>query len=86
MKRYLGIYPGLSGAWAVIEFYNGVAMLIDVIDMLSIGTGAKARVDVITTAKWITKHVSSIAYLESAQAYPTKGASSGFSYGSDRSG
>lgn len=32
MTRYLGIYPGLSGASAIVEFYNGVAMLIDVID------------------------------------------------------
>jgi crossover junction endodeoxyribonuclease RuvC len=79
--KCVGIDPGLSGALATVEFFNGVPTLIDVIDMPSTGTGAKARVDVIAAAEWIGKHGPSIAYIERAQAYPAQGASSGFSYG-----
>ena len=81
MPRYLGIDPGLSGALAIVETINGLPLLVDTIDMPSIGTGAKARVDVIAAAKWIGKHAPSAAYVERAQAFPGQGASSGFSYG-----
>ena len=81
MSRYLGIDPGLSGALAVIETYNGAPALIDAIDMPAVGTGAKARVDIIAAAQWIAKHSPSTAYVERAQAFPGQGASSGFSYG-----
>ena len=78
MTRYLGVDPGLSGALAVIEMFNGVPALIDAIDMPSIGTGAKARVAIIAAAQWIAKHSPSTAYVERAQAFPGQGASSGF--------
>jgi Holliday junction resolvasome RuvABC endonuclease subunit len=81
MSRYLGVDPGLSGALAIVETFNGVPTLVDAIDMPSVGTGAKARVDVIAAAQWIAKHSPSTAYVERAQAYPGQGASSGFSYG-----
>jgi Holliday junction resolvasome RuvABC endonuclease subunit len=81
MTRYLGVDPGLSGALAIIETINSVPVLIDVIDMPSTGTGAKARVDIIAAAEWIAKHAPSTAYVERAQAFPGQGASSGFSYG-----
>jgi hypothetical protein len=81
MTRYLGIDPGLSGALAIVETINGVPMLVDVTDMPATGTGAKARVDVIAAATWISQHAPSTAYIERAQAYPGQGASSGFSYG-----
>jgi crossover junction endodeoxyribonuclease RuvC len=79
--KALGVDPGLSGALAIVETFNGVPTLIDAIDMPSVGTGAKARVDVIAEAQWIGKHAPSTAYVERAQAYPGQGASSGFSYG-----
>jgi len=81
MPRYLGIDPGLSGALAIVETINGLPVLVDVIDMPSTGTGAKARVDIIAAASWIAKHAPSTAYVERAQAFPGQGASSGFSYG-----
>src|SRR5258707_640317 len=81
MTRYLGIDPGLSGALAIVEPINGIPMLLDVIDMPSTGTGAKARVDIIAAAEWIANHAPSTAYVERAQPSPGKGASSGFSYG-----
>jgi crossover junction endodeoxyribonuclease RuvC len=81
MTRYLGIDPGLSGALAIVETINGVSALVDAIDMPATGTGAKARVDIITAAQWIAKHAPWMAYVERAQAFPGQGASSGFSYG-----
>lgn len=82
MTKYLGIDPGLSGALAIVETINGdVPALIDAIDMPAVGTGAKARVDIIAAAQWIAKHAPSVAYVERAQAFPGQGASSGFSYG-----
>lgn len=81
MARYLGIDPGLSGALAIVETINDVPVLVDVIDMPSTGTGAKARVDIIAAAQWIAKHAPSTALVERAQAFPGQGASSGFSYG-----
>jgi crossover junction endodeoxyribonuclease RuvC len=82
VTKYLGIDPGLSGALAIVETINGdVPALIDAIDMPAVGTGAKARVDIIAAAQWIAKHAPSVAYVERAQAFPGQGASSGFSYG-----
>ena len=81
MTRFLGVDCGLSGALAVVETFNGVPALIDAIDMPAVGTGAKARVDIIAAAQWIAKHSPSTCYLERGQAFPGQGASSGFSYG-----
>ena len=81
MTRYLGIDPGHSGALAVVEIIGGVAALIDALDMPVAGTNAKARVDAIAAAEWITQHAPSAAFVERAQAFPGQGASSGFLYG-----
>ena len=81
MTCYLGIDCGLSSALAIVETINDVPVMVDVIDMPAIGTGAKARVDVIAAAAWIRKHAPSIGYVERGQAFPGQGASSGFSYG-----
>jgi crossover junction endodeoxyribonuclease RuvC len=81
MTLYLGVDPGLSGALAIVETFNGVPALIDAIDMPAVGTGAKARVDTVGAAQWIAKHSPSTAFVERAQAFPGQGASSGFSYG-----
>jgi crossover junction endodeoxyribonuclease RuvC len=79
--KALEIDHGLSGALAIVDLVNSVPMLIDLIDMPSTGTGAKARVDVIAVAEWIAQHGPSVAFIERAQAFPGQGASSGFSYG-----
>ena len=81
MTRYLGIDPGISGALAIIEMVNGVPALVDAVDMPAVGSGAKARVDILAAAQWIAKHAPSTGYNERGQAFPGQGASSGFSYG-----
>jgi crossover junction endodeoxyribonuclease RuvC len=81
MTKFLGIDPGISGALAIVETINGIPALVDAIDMPSVGTGAKVRVDIIAAATWIRQLAPSVAYIERAQAFPGQGASSGFSYG-----
>jgi crossover junction endodeoxyribonuclease RuvC len=81
MTRYLGVDPGLSGALAIVETVNDIPMLVDATDMPCTGSGTKARVDVIAAAEWIAKHAPSTAYIERAQAFPGRGARSGFVYG-----
>jgi crossover junction endodeoxyribonuclease RuvC len=60
---------------------NGVPALVDAVDMPAVGSGAKARVDILAAAQWIAKHASSTGHIERGQALPGQGASSGFSYG-----
>jgi crossover junction endodeoxyribonuclease RuvC len=80
--KMLGCDPGLSGGLAVIETINGAApRLIESIDIPVVGTGTKARVDVIAVRNFITMHQPAIALIEVAQAMPRQGSSSGFRYG-----
>src|SRR5262249_32771673 len=79
--KVLGIDPGLTGALAVVETINGVSMLVDIADVPVTGTAAKARVNVIATAAWTTKHAPSLAFVERAQAFPGQGRPSAFVYG-----
>jgi hypothetical protein len=80
MTRYLGVDCGLSGALAVIEMVSGLPTLVDVIDMPTMNTGRKARVDVLAAVEWIRRYAPSACYLERAQAMPRQGSSSGFIY------
>jgi crossover junction endodeoxyribonuclease RuvC len=80
--RILGIDPGVHGGLAVIELNDGaVPQLIDAIDIPTVGTGAKERVDVLALRTWIQAHRPDRAGIERGQAMPKQGASSGFKYG-----
>jgi crossover junction endodeoxyribonuclease RuvC len=79
--RVLGIDPGVRGGLAVGSDGNGVGILLDAIDIPTVGTGAKERVDVITVHAWIEQYKPDFALIERAQAMPRQGASSGFKYG-----
>ena len=81
MTRYLGVDTGCSGALSILESVNGVPTLLDVIDMPTIGTGAKIRIDAIAAAEWIAKYGPSVAYIERTQAFPLQGRSSAFNFG-----
>ena len=78
--KILGIDPGINGGIAIIEIVD-VPTVIDAIDIPTIGTGAKERVDVLAIQKWIEQHRPALAFIERAQAMPKQGASSGFKYG-----
>jgi hypothetical protein len=77
----LGIDPGIRGGLAVVSDTSSIGLLVDVIDIPAIGTGAKERVDVIAVRTWIEQHKRDFALIERAQAMPRRGASSGFKYG-----
>ena len=80
--RLLGIDPGLSGGLAIVEITDGAApVLIAAIDIPTVGTGAKERVDPLAIRTWIGEYRPRIAFIERAQAMPRQGASSGFKYG-----
>jgi crossover junction endodeoxyribonuclease RuvC len=81
VTRILGVDPGLSGAFAVIEMINGVPVLVDAADVPVTGTGAKARIDAIAATEWISRHAPSMAYIERTQAHPGQGRSSAFIFG-----
>jgi crossover junction endodeoxyribonuclease RuvC len=79
--KLLGIDPGIHGGLAIVDADDGVGVLVDVIDIPTIGTGARERVDVVAIRDWILRHQPAFALVERAQAMPRQGASSGFKYG-----
>jgi crossover junction endodeoxyribonuclease RuvC len=80
--KILGVDPGIRGGLAVVALADSTApTLLDAIDILVIGTGAKERVDVLGIRQWVLAHRPDHAVIERAQAMPKQGASSGFKYG-----
>jgi crossover junction endodeoxyribonuclease RuvC len=79
----LGVDPGIRGGLAIVAISpDGAApQLVDVIDIPTVGAGAKERVDTIAIHAWIAQHAPQHAFVERAQAMPKQGASSGFKYG-----
>jgi crossover junction endodeoxyribonuclease RuvC len=82
MTLLLGIDPGIHGGLAIVAIDNGTApRLVEAIDIPTVGTGAKERVDAIAFRDWIAAYQPQHAYIERAQAMPQQGSSSGFKYG-----
>jgi crossover junction endodeoxyribonuclease RuvC len=80
--KILGVDPGIRGGLAVVLVDSGHgAQLLDAIDIPTVGTGAKERVDVIALRTWVLLHRPDHCLIERAQAMPKQGASSGFKYG-----
>jgi Holliday junction resolvasome RuvABC endonuclease subunit len=80
--KIIGIDPGIHGGCAIVELENGAApRLVDAIDIPTVGTGAKERVDVLALQAWIQTHRPDCAGIERGQALPRQGSSSGFKYG-----
>jgi crossover junction endodeoxyribonuclease RuvC len=77
----LGIDPGIRGGLAVVNEGNGVGTLLDAIDIPTVGSGARERVNVLAVRVWIKQQKPHFALIERAQAMPRQGASSGFKYG-----
>jgi crossover junction endodeoxyribonuclease RuvC len=76
-----GIDPGIRGGLAVVDSADGVGVLVDAIDILVVGAGAKERVDVAAIRDWIDRFKPALVLIERAQAMPHQGGSSGFKYG-----
>jgi Holliday junction resolvasome RuvABC endonuclease subunit len=80
--KLLGVDPGIRGACALIEIdEDGSLRVIAAIDIPTIGTGAKERVNVHAVQEWILQHGPHRAFIERGQAMPRQGASSGFKFG-----
>jgi crossover junction endodeoxyribonuclease RuvC len=80
--RVLGIDPGVHGGLAIVAINDGVTpALVDAIDVPTIGTGAKERIDVLALRKWIEMHRPQHALIERAGSMPKQGAASTFKYG-----
>jgi crossover junction endodeoxyribonuclease RuvC len=80
--KVLGVDPGIHGGLALVEIDDGTApALLEAIDLPTVGTKAKERVDVLALRTWIMARQPQHAFIERAQAMPKQGASSGFKYG-----
>src|SRR4029077_12738292 len=80
--KIVGVDPGINGGLAVVEIDNGTApRIIDAIDIPTIGTGAKTRVDVLAIKKWLEAHQPDHAAIERAGVMPRQGIASGYRYG-----
>jgi hypothetical protein len=79
--RVLGVDPGICGACALLEIDEDNIRVFDTIDIPTIGTGAKERVNVHAVQEWILRHGPRFGFIERGQALPKQGASSGYKYG-----
>lgn len=76
-----GVDPGVKGGLAIVRSDDSIDQLADAIDIPTIGSGAKERVDVAAIRGFIEHHKPTMAVIERSQAMPRQGASSGFKYG-----
>jgi hypothetical protein len=68
---FLGVDPEVDGGLAVVQIVDGAApVLVECIDIPTIGTGAKERVDVAAIRNFIDRHKPVHALVERAQAMP----------------
>jgi hypothetical protein len=80
--RYLGCDVGIRGALALIEIDEDTGpRVIAAIDVPTIGSKARERVNVHAVQEWILQHGPHRAFIERGQAMPRQGASSGFKFG-----
>ena len=80
--KILGVDPGIRGGCAIVMVRDSAKPdVVDIIDIPTVGVGAKERVDALALRTWIELHRPDHAYIERAQAMPKQGSSSGFKYG-----
>lgn len=75
--KILGIDPGINGGAAI---WDG-KMVVDAIDLPTVGEKAKRRIAVQEFRDWVRSNSPDHAIVERAQAMPDQGASSGYLYG-----
>jgi crossover junction endodeoxyribonuclease RuvC len=81
MTRILGVDPGIHGALALVEVNGDACHIVDAIDIPTIGSKAKERVNVHAIQEWVLQHGPHRAFIERGQAMPRQGASSGYKFG-----
>jgi hypothetical protein len=72
-----GVDCGIRGGLAIVAVENGAApVLVECVDIPTVGVGAKERVDVAAIRNFIDRHKPICALIERAQEMPKQGASS----------
>jgi crossover junction endodeoxyribonuclease RuvC len=79
--RSLGVDVGINGAGAIVEA-NGAAMpsVVSVIDLPTIGSDSKRRIDARAVYDWVQTHQPQHAFIEHASARPGQGVSGIFRF------
>jgi crossover junction endodeoxyribonuclease RuvC len=80
--KILGCDPGVHGGLAIVEINDGAApQLVDAIDVPTIGTGAKERVNVHAVQEWVLHHGPQHAFIERGASMPRQGVASTYKFG-----
>lgn len=79
--RILGVDPGVHGGLAIVDIDIDSTVLIDAIDIPTVGVKAKERVDTLAVRDWILSHQPQHALIERAGSMPKQGVASTFKYG-----
>ena len=88
MRRYLGVDPGLSGAFALVTVADDGAYSVEVwptpCDWITVGTGKRRRYNAFALYRALddlTRQPIALTYLEQQSARPQQGVTSTFSTG-----
>ncbi len=79
--KILGCDPGIHGALALLEVDGSICRVVDAVDIPTIGSKAKERVNVHAVQEWILQHGPQRAYVERGGTMPRQGVASGFKFG-----
>jgi crossover junction endodeoxyribonuclease RuvC len=80
--KICAIDPGIHGAIALIAQESDAApIIVSVIDIPVVGSGAKERVNVLQIQEWLLQHGPTTVFIERTQAFPLQGRSSAFKFG-----
>jgi crossover junction endodeoxyribonuclease RuvC len=79
--KITAIDPGLSGAAVVLEQIGGTVVLLSLIDLPTVGEGAKRRLEAVTFASWLKDYAPQHAYVEAGRSMPRQGIASTFRFG-----
>jgi hypothetical protein len=79
--KFLGCDPGIHGAFALVEVNGDACHVVDAIDIPTIGTKAKERVNVHAIQEWILRHGPHRAFIERGGTMPRRGIASAYKFG-----
>jgi Holliday junction resolvasome RuvABC endonuclease subunit len=79
--KFLGCDPGIHGAFALVEVNGDACHVVDAIDIPTIGTKAKERVNVHAIQEWILQHGPHRAFIERGGTMPRQGIASAYKFG-----
>jgi crossover junction endodeoxyribonuclease RuvC len=79
--KILGVDGGIHGGLAIVDIIDGAAPeLLDCVDIPTVGTAAKERVNVLEIRDWIKTHRPDHCVIERAGSMPRQGVAGTFKY------